>query len=225
MNRASVVAVLLLTGSTSATPPGVARSRLSRIFEEVHARREQKQKHSQARERKNSQARLVSVQSSLEDSPSGFRESPGYELNPGLGRAERRQQRQRDLDKMQSRFRSGLREQKRSREQKNAPGLSLEGTGSALAQVARLGAVCDSTKTSVVIATLGVSKSGSCPLCRGKTYLSFLSSFRPTVPISDGGGCARFQLSHIQLTHLCSQKWSSSSMSAEHVASWSKGTL
>ena len=121
----------------------------------MHARREQKQKHSQARERKNSQARLVSVQSSLEDSPSGFRESPGYELNPGLGRAERRQQRQRDLDKMQSRFRSGLREQKRSREQKNAPGLSLEGTGSALAQVARLGAVCDSTKTSVVIATLG----------------------------------------------------------------------
>eukprot|EP00964_Phaeocystis_antarctica_P041518 scaffold23748_cov63-Phaeocystis_antarctica.AAC.1 len=63
-------------------------------------------------------------------------------------------------------------------------------------------------------------KIGSCPLCRGKTYLSFLSSFRPTVPISDGGGCARFQLSHIQLTHLCSQKWSSSSMSAEHVASW-----
>ena len=110
MNRASVVAVLLLTGSTSATPPGATRSRLSRIFEEVHARREQKQKHSQARAQKDSQARLASVQSSLEDSPSGFRESPGYQLNPGaqgVGRAERRQQRQRDaqrdLDKMQSR--------------------------------------------------------------------------------------------------------------------------
>ena len=120
MTRVSVLGVLLLTGSTSAsapasdTPPGVTHSsRLSRIFDEVHARREQKQvqmrarreqkqKDSQARVQKNSQARLVSVedrvQSTLEDSPSRFRESAGYRLNPGaqgVGRAERRQRHRR----------------------------------------------------------------------------------------------------------------------------------
>ena len=67
MTRVSVLGVLLLTGSTSAS------SRLARIFDEVHARREQKQvqmcarreqkqKDSQARVQKNSQARLVSVE-------------------------------------------------------------------------------------------------------------------------------------------------------------------
>ena len=120
MTRISVLVVLLLTGSTSAsapasdTPPGVTHSsRLSRIFDEVHARREQKQnqmrarreqkqKDSQARVQKNSQARLVSVedrvQSTLEDSPSRSREPAGYRLNPGaqgVGRAERRQRHRR----------------------------------------------------------------------------------------------------------------------------------